>query len=276
LANETVSVKEALELGAAILRSADPNRAVIDRPRLEAEILLGFFTNLSRTELITKRDQTIDRKEFFKLIEKRKNFYPIEYITGKVSFYSREFFCEEGVLIPRPETEILVDKVLEIADCDRDITIAEIGSGNGAISVTIACELKKAKIIATDINEKAIELSRKNAAKFGVENRVKFIHTNLLDNIDEKIDILISNPPYIKDGFKLPKNVNYEPKNALFAGSDGAEVLRQIIALRKRPLICECGFDQEKILAETLTQNGYNDFSFYRDYANLTRGFIAK
>ncbi|GHS86889.1 N5-glutamine S-adenosyl-L-methionine-dependent methyltransferase [Campylobacterota bacterium] len=267
-----VSIKFALIEGAKRLQN------IAERARYEAEILMSFFAGLSRVELITKEDRLIDENGFFALIAKRETGYPIEYITKSAGFYSRDFFCEEGVLIPRPETELLVDRVVELASDfgDGNLTIAEIGVGGGAIAVTLAILLKNISIVATDINKKAIEIAKINADRYGVKDRIEFINTNLLDGVNKNIDILVSNPPYIEQGYDLPKNVSYEPENALFGGEGGIDILKEIIELKQAVIACECGYNQEGVLRSILVENGYKQIAFYKDYANLTRGFTAR
>jgi release factor glutamine methyltransferase len=264
------SIKAALDFG------ADALKHICDRPRFEARILLGASCGLNAIELATKEQAPIDEARFEAMIARRAQGEPIEYITGSVGFYSREFLCESGALIPRAETELLVDRVAAIAKRFDAPKIAEIGAGSGAIAVTLALELPKAEIVATDISAEAIIVAQKNAARFGVADRVKFAHANLLDNVNFEADITFSNPPYIRADYPLPKPVSFEPKVALIGGEKGTEILEAIIELKKPILVCECGYDQEAILREALRANGYKMVEFYKDYANLTRGFTAE
>ncbi|MDR2034933.1 MAG: peptide chain release factor N(5)-glutamine methyltransferase [Helicobacteraceae bacterium] len=263
-------IKEALDFGEKRLKD------ICDRPRLEAQILLCAVGGLNRIDLFKADEALIDQALYNQLITRREQGEPIEYIIGSASFYSRDFLCESGVLIPRPETELLVDRVIELSKGYSAPKIAEIGVGCGAICVSLAIALPNASIIGSDINEKAIELTRKNAVRFGVLDRIDLIETNMLDRVNDNIDILVSNPPYIAADYPLPKPVSFEPKNALIGGERGSEILEEIIALRKPILACECGYDQESVLSETLAKNGYKMVEFYKDYAGLTRGFTAK
>jgi len=271
-----LTIKETLDIGAKRLKN------VAKRPLFEAEILLSNVLEVNRVYLHLYFDQELEKSifdNFFEDIDKRANYYPIEYITKKVSFYSEEFFIEEGVLIPRPETEILIDKVLENVDKEKEYKVAEIGIGSGVISIILASYLKKSQFIATDISKKAIEVAKKNIKKFALEKRIEVRICSYLDCVDEKIDIIVSNPPYISLDFKLDKNVLYEPKEALFGGRKGDEVLKKIIdlAIKKdvKLLVCEMGYDQRDNIKKYCETKGLKP-EFYKDLAGLDRGFVLK
>ncbi|GHV03071.1 N5-glutamine S-adenosyl-L-methionine-dependent methyltransferase [Campylobacterota bacterium] len=267
------SIKAALAIGAAALVG------VCDRPRFEAAILLGFVLGLERAALIVRENDPIgvdDRERFLELVARRAKHEPIEYITGTAGFYARTFLTAHGVLIPRPETELLVDLAAGIA-AERGVTkIAEIGTGSGAIAVMLAILLPFARITATDINPTAIDLARRNAERFSVADRILFVQADLLGNLGADYEMVVSNPPYIAASYDQPKALGYEPQNALVGGAIGTEILEAIVALRAPLLACECGYDQEAPLSAALAKNGYKSVSFYRDYADLTRGFFAE
>ncbi len=253
----------------------------IERPRLESELLLSFFLKKDRLWLFKNDNFEVKKKdEFLKLVKKRALGYPLEYILGKVSFYLRDFFIEEGVLIPRPESEILIDKALKTIKNIKNPKIAEIGVGSGVISIMLALFRKDSKITATDINKKALRLSFKNACLYGVEDRIDLIHTSFLDEVEGKFDLLVSNPPYISTSFKLDKNVLKEPKEALFGGERGDEIIEKIISLavfRKIPyLVCEMGYDQREYIEDHLKRMKIENFYFYKDLAGFDRGFVAR
>jgi release factor glutamine methyltransferase len=223
---------------------------------------------------------TVDPHTFFQYLELRKNHIPIEYILGKVSFYSEEFLINEGVLIPRPETEILIDvasRAIEDYGCTR---IAEIGTGSGIISVMLALKHPNATFTATDINEQAIELAKRNSRKFGVEERISFVHASYLDTLDdESFDLLVSNPPYIANDCKLETQLYHEPHNALFGGERGDEIILKIIDLTRErhiPYLCiEMGYDQKSAVSEYFADLSVETLAFYQDLAGLDRGFFA-
>ncbi len=261
-------IDEALQEAMKMLRD-------VERPRLEAEILLAHILGKERIYLHAHPDAMIEAEPFFALVRRRAEGEPVEYLTGKVSFYGEEFHITPGVLIPRPETEILVEKVAkELRGTER---VAEIGTGSGVIAIMLKKLLPDLQIIATDINPKAIELAKKNAALHDVE--IEFRLASYIEGITEPIDAIVSNPPYIKRGYKLPKSVRYEPQNALFGGEEGDEVLRRIVTIfadsDAKLLACEMGYDQRAPMQVFMRSLGLEP-KFYRDLAGLDRGFIVR
>ncbi|RDU65177.1 HemK/PrmC family methyltransferase [Helicobacter sp. MIT 14-3879] len=252
-----------------------------NRSALECEILLSNLLNKDRIFLHLYDDFVIDKDildSLLKQINLLNNGYPIEYITNKVSFYSQEFFINENALIPRPETEILIEKSINLIDKYNIKNIYEIGVGSGVISI-ILCLLKKdIKITSSDISQKALEIAKQNIVLKSeldstLQNRIRLVHTNLLDG--EKIkenSLIISNPPYIRNNYKIPKNLTFEPQVALFGGENGDEIIRKIIELDSSYLCCEIGYNQKNI-EQYLTK--YKFIEFYKDYSNFYRGFIA-
>ena len=210
---------------------------------------------------------------------RRKENQPLEYITNRVSFYSQEFHIEQGALIPRPETELLIDEVLAVADKEAPLTIVEVGVGSGIISTILAQELPKAKIIAVDISPDALKVARKNIEAFGLSDRIELREGDLLEPITEHIDILVSNPPYIADGEPLESNLDYEPDLALFGGEIGDEIIQRLLdETIKRDIpyfACEMGYDQ-KPKVENYLDNKYERLIFYKDLAGHDRGFVLK
>ncbi|SFV67640.1 Protein-N(5)-glutamine methyltransferase PrmC, methylates polypeptide chain release factors RF1 and RF2 [hydrothermal vent metagenome] len=250
------------------------------RPRFEAELLLAYHIKKDRTYLHAFDNREVqDIDKFKKLVERRANHEPYEYIVGEASFYDIELEVEQGVLIPRPETEILIDLVAEIIRRENIITIAEIGVGSGAISVVLARKFPNLKIISTDICDTPIEIATKNIKKFKLEDRVKVIKSNLLDEVKSSIELVVSNPPYIANNFKLEKNVGeYEPKEALFGGVVGDELLKQIVLDVKargiKYLACEMGYDQKEPMTQFFNEIGVEYYKFYKDLAGFDRGFV--
>ena len=202
-------------------------------PRASREAQLLLMAHLQKDELWLITNQNAEVQGLEKLLEwskRRAKNEPFEYITNSVSFYSREFYIDEGALIPRPETEILIDEVIKrVEDKNRVMTFVEVGVGSGIISIMLALHFKNAKFIAVDISSRAIEVAKKNIAKFGLEDRVELRLGSLLEPVDEKIDYLVSNPPYIADGELLESNLSYEPQNALFGGSIGDEIINKLL-----------------------------------------------
>ena len=271
-----MTIKKALDLGTIAFKK------VTDRPRFEAEILLSYFLKKDRVYIFTHYEEEIDPKilpYYIKAVKKRKEYFPLEYILKKVSFYSQEFYIEEGVLIPRPETEILIDKILENVDKNQSYNIAEIGIGSGVVSIILAQKLKNSRFFATDISKKAIKVANKNIQKFNLQNKIFIRECSYLECVDEKIDIIVSNPPYIAKNYKLDKNVTYEPKEALYGGERGDETLKKIIDLSIKKdvslLACEMGYDQKNSIEAYCKKRGLKPI-FYKDLAGFDRGFIIK
>jgi release factor glutamine methyltransferase len=250
-------------------------------PQKEVEILILHLVQQNTIWLHINYDKECScEKELEKLVKKRATNYPIEYITSRASFYGEVFNVKEGVLIPRPETEILVEKAEEILKTIKNPKVLEIGVGSGIICVMLAILFKDIEIIAVDINDKAIELAKSNAKKYKVEDKITFITSDLFENVpDIELDMVISNPPYIANDYKLPTNVKYEPSNALFGGSIGDELLKDIIVqTNKRDikyLLCEMGYDQKPPLTKYIKENisVYKSLEFYKDYDKFDRGF---
>lgn len=223
-----------------------------------------------------------DADGYFALIKRFANHEPLEYITGEAGFYGLSFNVKKSVLIPRPETEILVEKSLEILSNlpvrGESPRVAEIGTGSGIISICLALN-SNAKIIASDISDDALNLARENAAKFGVEDRIEFIKCAYLDQIYGQFDLLVSNPPYIAQDYELDKFVLNEPHEALFGGAKGDEILKNIVLLARnrgvKYLACEIGYDQRESMQSALKFNGFKA-EFYQDLAGFDRGFVAR
>ena len=270
----SASIDEWLELGASELRE------IAERPRREAEILLEHCLKKERLYLLTHLDEVIEAEGYTQMLQRRCANEPIEYITSRVSFFSQEFYAAPGALIARPETEILLEKLLLKLDPKTKESIVEVGVGSGVISIVLAQHLKNASFLATDISEDALEVARKNLEGKSMTERIKLVHTDLLEGVDQKIDILVSNPPYIENGIKLESNLDYEPQNALYGGDVGDEILQRLIdeAVRRdvRILACEMGYDQ-KLKIEAYTQDlKIKSLEFYSDYAGHDRGFIME
>ncbi len=253
---------------------------VVERPRLEAEILIAYLLGCRREELILKEIEDIDFEALKALIDRRKNHEPIEYITNKVSFYDFELFIDKGALIPRPESEILVDKALELIKKHDINKVAEIGIGSGALSIAIAMH-SNVTINASDISKEALEIAKRNIEKFSLQNKIKLFHCNLDEKLGE-YEFLISNPPYIDPSYPLAKNVkDFEPHTALFAPQKGLKILFDILNLIKEKdikfVVCEMGYDQKKAIAKKAKELQLDgELKFYKDLAGFDRGFVYK
>ncbi len=255
---------------------------VVEFPRREAELLLMAFLDCNQLYFITHQDDIIDvgNPRLAEWIEKRSRNVPLEYLTNRVSFYSREFYIDEGALIPRPETEHLIDEVLSHVNKEEEVTIVEVGVGSGIISILLALHFPKAYCIAVDISPRALSVARRNIQAFGLEDRIELREGDLLACVNEKIDLLVSNPPYIADDASLESNLSYEPQNALFGGSVGDEIIQRLldeVYARSIPLfVCEMGYDQRLKVQEYLKSFAVQSLEFYKDLASFDRGFILK
>ena len=250
-------------------------------PNKEVEILMLHLLDKNVIWLhLHANEEFAKEKELAKLVEKRATDYPMEYITNRASFYGESFIVKTNVLIPRPETEILVDNAVEILKDMNNPKIIEVGVGSGIISVMLAKLLPSATIIGVDINDDALSLASLNAQKHGVENQITFMKSDLLEEIQQSdFDMCISNPPYIANNYKLPKNVQYEPSNALFGGEVGVELLKRLIKQvdekNIKYLLCEFGYDQKELIGNYFKNYDMSRVEFYKDYENFDRGFTA-
>ncbi|MDD5212408.1 MAG: peptide chain release factor N(5)-glutamine methyltransferase, partial [Sulfuricurvum sp.] len=231
---------------------------------------------------ITHQETLIDENEprLLEWIERRAQNEPLEYLTNCVSFYSREFYIDEGGLIPRPETELLIDEVLARVNHDEPLVIVEVGVGSGIISILLALHLSNARFVAVDISPRALSVARRNIETFGLSDRIELREGDLLSCVNEKIDLLVSNPPYIAEDVSLESNLSYEPQNALFGGTIGDEIIRRLldeVYVRKIPIfVCEMGYDQRSSVQEYLKSFAVQSLEFYKDLASFDRGFCLK
>ena len=271
-----MNIKQALTWGRTELSD------VCERPQYDAELLLAYHLQQERMYLITHENDILEELEVYQsLIQRRANHEPYEYIVGEASFYDIHLQVEEGVLIPRPETEILIDLVADIIEKENIVNIAEIGVGTGAISVVLARKFPELKVVATDICEVPLCVSQRNIESFGLEKQITLRKSNLIDEVSEPVELVVSNPPYIAEDFLLESNVvDYEPKEALFGGRVGDELLKQIIldvnARGIKWLACEMGYDQKEPISEFVKQLGVQSIKFYKDLAGFDRGFIIQ
>ena len=224
-----MTIKEAIKYGSDLLKE---NK--IEDYSIKVKILISFITGIKKDILINYEDvEILDNKLEIYIYNLNKIIegVPIQYITKKQEFMGLDFFVDENVLIPQPDTEILVEEVLKISKLfNKKINILDLCTGSGAIAVSLSKYIKDVNIIATDISENAIEIAEKNAIKNNVENKIKFVVSDMFKNIENKFDIIVSNPPYIetKEIEKLSKEVKNEPIIALDGGNDGIKYYKII------------------------------------------------
>jgi len=260
-------------------------------PGLDAEVLLSACLQKDRTRFHIDREQPLTEEDFQKfrrLIERRRCGEPVAYIVGRKEFWSLSLEVNSHVLIPRPETEILVEEVLKVCSGLKagKLRILEIGTGSGAISISLAHELKNAQIVATDISQDAINVASRNAEINNVANQISFLWGNLFEPVSGKFDIIVSNPPYIsKDEYdRLPTGVrDFEPELALLSGADGTVFHGEIIKAGGIYLkaggwiFMEIGAGQKDRVEYMLNaSNLYDNIAFRADYARIERVSVAR
>jgi release factor glutamine methyltransferase len=219
-----VSLKQALSRARGILAERD----IEDAP-LEGELLLRHALGIDRTRLYLDLDHELSPEQdeaFRQLLERRLSGEPSAYITGRREFYGLDFYVDRRVLIPRPESELLVERTISLAQNHPLSTIAEVGTGSGAIAISLALELPEPKIYATDISAPALEVARLNCQRHGVIDRVCFLHGDMLEPLPAPVDLIIANLPYVRRS-ELAE-IKFEPLLALDGGSDGTEKIRQL------------------------------------------------
>ena len=261
----------------------------IDDPRLTTEILLGHVLKLERVRLYTDLDRPLMKDElatFKALIQRRMAGEPTQYLTGFRQFYARKFAVDARVLIPRPETELLVSQVLELLPKDAPCRVLDVCTGSGCIAVTIAAERAQASVWATDISEGAAEVARANAETFDVGGRVTVRVGDLLAPVPEgaTFDVVVSNAPYVTSSEMagLQREVQKEPRLALDGGADGLDLIRRIATDAKRALksggtlALEIGDTQGDAVKGLLMRAGYLEVRVDKDLARLDRLVFGK
>ncbi len=243
---------------------------------IDADLLVMRAFGLTRIQLVTRdTDEALQgpAKELENLLEKRLDNMPMQYILGQCEFMGLDFSVNENVLIPRPDTEVLVEEVLKY----KPDTALDIGTGSGAIAVSLAKYGVKS-VCACDISPKALEVAEHNAKANNVE--IKFIESDLFENITGRFDAIVSNPPYIASGViptLMPQVKDYEPRLALDGGRDGLDIYRRIISaagayLNQNGLLAfEIGYDQGAAVSGLMRENGFGDVKVIRDLAGLDR-----
>ena len=277
-----MNIYNAIKEGTKILKKNDVKFSALD-----SEILLAKALKKKRKYLILNLDKTLNKKnlEIYKnLINQRSNGKPVAYLTKKKDFWNSEFIIEQGTLIPRPDTEVLIEATLELFKYKDYANILDVGVGSGCIILSILKEKQRFHGTGIDVSSKSISLSKLNAKKFSLENRVKFIKRDVDNFCHGKYDLIISNPPYINSNKikYLEKDViNFEPKLALDGGLDGTFKILKIIekasTLLKSNgrLILEIGYDQKIKIISLLKKRGFYINNIIKDYAKNDRCIIS-
>jgi release factor glutamine methyltransferase len=237
------------------------------------ELYLDFERKLTETELEPLRQ----------LVKRRGEGEPLQHLLGTVEFCGLTFLCDRRAMVPRPETEELVE-FLKSEIQDPKSGIVDVGTGSGVIALSFAVEFPEARILAVDVSDDALALAQENAARLNLSDRVQFLKSRLLENIEGAFDLIVANLPYIstQDRHTLSREVLRDPEVALFAGARGDELVRELIdqaPLRLRPggmLALEIGLDQRDALLSALAEKNYRDICSKNDYNGVTRFLFAR
>jgi len=262
-------------------------QTVSDSPRLDAELLLCHSFGLSRTQLFTRNDDTLNTKTLDsceKFILRRERGEPLAYIVGKREFWSLELAVNQHTLIPRPETELLVELALQYIDKEQVCRIADLGTGSGAIALALAVERSNSHIDACDTSNNALAIAQHNAQQHNISN-VTFLHSDWFENLQQQqYDLIVSNPPYIaaNDKHLQQGDVRFEPAAALSAENNGYADLFHIAEHAKHHLkpkgylLLEHGCEQQEKLIDKLKTLGYSQVNGHNDYAQQPRAVSAQ
>ena len=271
----------------AIYRSTEfLQKKNIESPRVNAEHLLAHVLKCKRLNLYLAFDRPLNGNEidiYRELIVRRGKSEPLQYIIGSVEFYGLEFKVNPSVLIPRPETEILVEKVIEGVDNKDFLKILDIGTGSGNIAIALAKNLPSAKITAIDISDIAINTAKENAELHNINGQIYFTIAGIKDykdSVSHSFDIIVSNPPYVSSGDYSeldPELKNHEPEVALTDNSDGLEYYREIskkagsLLTDNGKIFFEVGMGQSGEVKNILSENGFSGIKIFKDYSNIDR-----
>ena len=278
-----MTIKQLLNKGMIMLKSNQ-----IESPKIKARLLLQYVLDLKREQIIiydNKEVTVTQEKAYMQNIEKLIKGIPLQHITNSQEFMKMNFFVNSDVLIPRPDTEILVEEVIKLGKEKRNPSILDLCTGSGAIAVSIAKYLPNAKVYASDISSKALEVAKINAKSNEVFEKIEFINSDLFEKIEGKFDIIVSNPPYIRTEVikKLDMEVQKEPILALDGGKDGLNFYRKIVEeayshLKYDSYLCfEIGYDQKEEVTE-IVENAkvYTDTYCKKDLYGNNRIIVTR
>ena len=275
-----MKIEELIKYGTEFLTNKDEKEA-----RYIAKELLSNFINKDNTYLVINKDKEIEKDielKYIMALEKILNGTPIQYIINNQNFMGIEFYVDENVLIPQPDTEVLVEEVIRISNNENKKKILDLCTGSGAIAISLKNTIENIDVVASDISKNALDVAKRNAKKCNVN--IEFIQSNLFEKIEDKFDIITSNPPYIKTEVikTLDKEVQNEPVIALDGGKDGLEFYRKIIKQAKKYLYdngclaLEIGFDQKEEVVKIFQNEGYKQIYSKKDFGNNDRIVIGK
>jgi release factor glutamine methyltransferase len=259
----------------------------VESPRLNAEHLLAQVLKRKRIELYLEFERTLTEEELAplrELVRRRGQGEPLQHLLGTVEFCGHVFLCDKRALVPRPETEQLVEKIADgrwqIADC----RILDVGTGSGVIALSLAAKFPEARITATDASDDALALAGENAVRLGLQEKVVFLKSDLLEAVDGTFDLIVANLPYIPTGDRptLSREVLHDPEAALFAGECGTEMICKLIDAARAHLSAggllalELGIGQAGELSALMTEKNYHDIEEIRDYSGVTRFLFGR
>jgi len=258
----------------------------IENPRLNAEHLLAHTLDRTRMELYLEFERILSEAELVPLrdlVRRRGEGEPLQHLLGTVEFCGQTFLCDRRAMVPRPETEELVE-FLKSEIRNPKSEIVDVGTGSGVIALSLAAEFPEAKILAVDVSEEALALAEENAARLNLSDKVRFLKSHLLEKVDGAFDLIVANLPYIstQDRHTLSREVLRDPEVALFAGAQGDELVRELIAqapARLRPgglLALEIGLGQSQGFLSSLAEKKYRDIYSKNDYSGVIRFLFAR
>ena len=276
-----MTVLEVLQATTAYLKKRN-----VENPRLNAEHLMAHALGRKRIELYLDFERELAETELAPLrglVKRRSEGEPLQHLLGTVEFCGLTFLCDKRALVPRPETEQLVEFVESRIE-NRELRIVDVGTGSGVIALSLAAKIPEAKVLGVDVSEDALALAQENAARLNLSERVQFLKRRLLENAEDAFDIIVANLPYIsiQDRRTLSPEVLHDPEVALFAGAQGDELVRELIdqaRFRLRPgglLALEIGLGQSEALLSALAEKNYRDISSKNDYNGVTRFLFAR
>jgi len=244
-----------------------------ETPRLDAELLLASVLGVGRERLVLDAASVVDTRRFDELVARREAREPVAYIIGRREFRRICLAVDRRVLIPRPETELLVEAALSLP---TGATVLDVGTGSGAVALALKDERPDLDVYGVDISEDALAVARANARRLGLD--VSFARADLLAGVSGPFDAVVANLPYVADGAALPPEVaRYEPPRALFAGRDGLDAVRRLIATAAVPFLAlEIGYDQAEAVAALLRAAGFRSLERWRDLAGHERVIAAR
>ena len=276
-----MKILETIKLGSKLLRKREICSHILD-----SEILLSNVLNKSREKILVNLDQKLNSRnilKFKKYIRRRSKYEPVAYILGEKEFWSKKFIVNKDTLIPRPDTELLVEKLVKLFK-GKKISILDIGTGSGCIILSLLSNLEKSVGLGVDVSNKAILIANKNAKRHELSNRVKFLNKSFESIFSKKFDLIVSNPPYIerKNIKNLSEDIKrFEPIMALDGGHDGLDLIKKVIYKSKKilkikgTLALEIGNEQIKKVSKILVDNNFRIIHVIKDYKNNVRCVFA-